>query len=155
MLFFFLYILVFSPFKGRAVEDILSTRSLKELHHTLQKKQTQRLVKTRCQLQLKNGRLPASCYRWMSFLTQIRPGSRQEFQKHLDEKCHKALRTLKSPEEATLLLQTRGLSPFCEKKLREKAQILIYQLRDQSVQDFLKWHLKQKDFKKRLDFPPF
>lgn len=154
-MFFILFVwLGFLAFKSPAVEDILATRSLKELHLTLRKNQQQRFLKTRCQLQLKTGRVPVSCYRWISSLTQITEAGRKEFRQHLDEKCQKGLLTLKTPEEASLLLQTKGLSPFCKEKLKEKRQILIYQLRDRPVQEFLKWHLKTEP-EKTLDFPLF
>lgn len=124
------------------IETLIATQNQQELEKYIYENHHDFFIKTSCLLQLKNKKIPFTCYEWFSKF--LRPSLQQESTVFLDEKCLELASSLKHLEEITHIIRNPYISSTCSKKLQEVKSVLIYQLRDQPVEKFLQWHLRKE-----------
>lgn len=126
-----------------ASESWMHAQNISELKQIIQQTNIQKQLKTTCLFQLKTNKVPTYCYEWLSH-------QKKHYKTHvlsyLNEKCQERTAQLTELQQISQILTNSYLSPQCRNQLKNKKQILEYQLRDKPGKQLLKWYFP-KHFK--------
>lgn len=105
----------------------MKANNLSELHQLIKNQKKSENLKLLCFFQLKKKKIPVACYERMkeTFLDE-----QKQFLAYLNEKCKEFSVFLKNPQKITQILNSKYLSPFCRKTVRQQKKMIEYQLRD-------------------------